>query len=240
MKAIILAAGRGTRLEPLTNNIPKCLIEVNGKSILKSELECLEKNGIEETVVVVGYLKDKIIKKFGDGFGQIEIRYIENPIHQDTGDAFSLQLAKDELKGDVIIIDGDVLFGEELIRRLMDTPYEICLAIDKKRVSERETKVKMAQSNKIIDIIRGGSTQGKCGRYIGIAKIGDESLLVFTNKLANLIKNNNNLKNIVYSQAILMMIKKGYDVYGIDMSDLLWAEIDTSEDLEYAKRTFRR
>ena len=84
MKAIILVAGMGTRLKPLTNEIPKCLTEVNGKPILINMIENLEKRGIEETILLIGYLGEKIKEKIDNIFGNMKITYVENKIYDKT------------------------------------------------------------------------------------------------------------------------------------------------------------
>jgi NDP-sugar pyrophosphorylase family protein len=78
MKAIILAAGEGTRLKPLTNTRPKPLIEIMGKSILEYNLECVYKD-VDEIFIVVKYLKEKIIEKFGNNYKKVKITYIDQP-----------------------------------------------------------------------------------------------------------------------------------------------------------------
>lgn len=244
MQAIILAAGMGTRLLPLTANIPKSLLKVGDKSILQNSLFTLYNCGLYEITIVIGYHSDKIKEEVkthkNNGLPKIEINYVENSLYQDTSDAFSLWLAKDELVDEAIIIDGDLLFTKEMIKRIinaLNTSGEVCLAIDKERISKRETSVQMA-SSKITKIIRGCTDTNVDGRYIGITGIKGDSLSIFKNKLDKMMKNNS--KNIaVHSHAIQMMINGGHYVYGIDMSDLPWAEIDTLEDFEYAKKIFK-
>lgn len=81
MQAIILVAGIGKRLRPITDSILKCLVPVNGKPMLFNTLELLESRGITEVVMVVGYLKEKVYEAVGRSFGEIEISYIENDIY---------------------------------------------------------------------------------------------------------------------------------------------------------------
>ena len=127
MKAIILVAGRGTRLKPLTDTIPKCLTEVNGKPILFNALEHLEKNKIEETILVVGYLRDKIEERIGNFFGNMKITYVKNDIYDKTNTSYSLWLAlKDLLIDDsLLVLEGDVFFEEELLKRFGRLKYNI-------------------------------------------------------------------------------------------------------------------
>ena len=94
LKTIILAAGSGTRLLPLTENIPKCLVEVGEIPILINTLNCLNKNCIEECVIVVGHHAEKVMGSIGNEFEDIKITYVENKIFEKTGNIYSLWLAK--------------------------------------------------------------------------------------------------------------------------------------------------
>jgi len=80
MKAVILAAGAARRLVPMINSIPKCLIKIGDKSILENQLDALQFYGIEDVLIVVGYLKEQIIEKIGNQYKTMNISYIENPL----------------------------------------------------------------------------------------------------------------------------------------------------------------
>ncbi|MFH1664412.1 MAG: sugar phosphate nucleotidyltransferase, partial [archaeon] len=117
MKAIILAAGKGLRMKPLTENTPKPLIELNGKSFIERQLTELNKAGITECIIVVGYLKEKIIKKFGKKFNKMKIEFAEQK--EQKGTAHGLNCAKDFIKKDFIQVNADLVFEAELIEELM-------------------------------------------------------------------------------------------------------------------------
>ena len=122
MKAIILAAGGGTRLRPLTNRVPKCLVEVRGKPILEHELASLEQVGIEHCVVVVGYLCEQVQERFGSMVGDMRLSYVTNQEHLKTNNLYSLWLARQQLADDILLLDGDLLFEPGLIADLMHHP----------------------------------------------------------------------------------------------------------------------
>src|SRR3989344_1314627 len=93
--AIILAAGLGSRLDPLTKEMPKCLVKVHGKQILRSTLEKLERARIEETVILVGYLANVVRKEIGSQLGRMKITYIESERYKETNNMYSLWLARE-------------------------------------------------------------------------------------------------------------------------------------------------
>ena len=120
-KAVILAAGFGTRLRPLTDLRPKPLVEVNGVSILHNALRNLEAVGVKDVTIVVGYRKDAIQYACGRQFGGLEISYVESTLFDKTGSAYSLWLAREALlRGDAYLLEGDVFFEDDALRRLRD------------------------------------------------------------------------------------------------------------------------
>lgn len=110
-KAVILAAGVGSRLRPLTNLRPNPLIEVNGTPILHNALRKLGAVGVEEVTIVVGYRKDAIQYAFGSRFGQLELNYVESTVFDRTDTAYSLWLARDALRSDdCYLLEDDAFF----------------------------------------------------------------------------------------------------------------------------------
>ena len=107
MKAIIIAAGIGSRLGDLTKDLPKPLVDVNGKSILQRQIEIFNKFGIDEIFIVTGYKHDKI--KFSN------VSYIYNSEYQQTEQIGSLMKARNQISGDLIISFGDILFEEKIL-----------------------------------------------------------------------------------------------------------------------------
>ena len=128
MQAIILAAGMGKRLKSYTKDATKCMVKVNGKTLIEYTIEALAANKIERLVVVVGYkgvlLKDFIASKFNDkNLNGMKIDYIENPVYDTTNNIYSLFLAGSEMaKDDTILLESDLIFKPEILSRLIATP----------------------------------------------------------------------------------------------------------------------
>jgi len=114
-KAIILAAGIGSRLEPFTEHTPKCLAPINGVPILTNMLTHLSDSGVEETVIVVGYLKEGIYDLIGTSFNGMKVSYIESDRYATTNNIYSLWLAREHLTEDVILLESDVFFERLLL-----------------------------------------------------------------------------------------------------------------------------
>jgi len=115
MKALILAAGDGKRLRPLTYTTPKGMIPVNGVPMLVNALSQIEKIGIKSAVIVVGHLKEKIYDAIGRKFGGVDITYVENKIYDKTNNVYSLWLARNYLNDDALMLECDLFYKENLI-----------------------------------------------------------------------------------------------------------------------------
>jgi histidinol-phosphate/aromatic aminotransferase/cobyric acid decarboxylase-like protein/NDP-sugar pyrophosphorylase family protein len=124
-KAIILAAGTGKRLSPFTDRLPKCLAPVNGVPILINALRQLNIAGINEVVIVVGHLKEKIRERVKDSFDGMQVTYIESEVYDKTNNVYSLWLAREHMTQDVLLLEGDVFFDKQVIDRMLATSGNI-------------------------------------------------------------------------------------------------------------------
>ena len=109
-RAVILAAGLGSRMGSLTTSVPKCLVEVNGVPILFRSLRVLASAGVTEAVVVVGYEADQVRRRVGDTFAGMQIKYVDAPLFDQTNNICSLWDARRYLSEDILLIEGDVVF----------------------------------------------------------------------------------------------------------------------------------
>ena len=128
-KAIILAAGIGSRLVPFTEHTPKCLVTVNDIPILCNTLTHLADTGVEETVIVVGYLKEKIYEQIGKSFNGMKISYIESDRYETTNNIYSLWLAREHLSEDVLLLDSDVFFERSLLENMFTNGHRNIAAV---------------------------------------------------------------------------------------------------------------
>lgn len=130
MKVIILAAGQGSRLRPLTDHCPKCMVEVNGRSIIERQLTTMHKCGIEDSdiTVIAGYRNDVLKEKFSG----TSIHFIVNEEYESTNMVCSLMCARKltEQEEDILISYGDIIYGEEVLRKILDTQDEMSVVVD--------------------------------------------------------------------------------------------------------------
>ena len=128
-KAIILAAGAGRRMGPFTDHDPKCLAPVNGVPILVNALNHLADVGMQETVIVVGHLKEKIYDMIGSSFKGMTVSYIESDRYETTNNIYSLWLAREHLTEDIVLLEADVFFERLLLDRLLSHEKENVAAV---------------------------------------------------------------------------------------------------------------
>ncbi len=118
-RAIILAAGRGSRLQPFTANLPKCLVEIGGESLLKRALRGLASQGIKQAVIVIGYESELVRERIGSTFSGVDVVYIEAPDYATTNNIRSLWDVRRYLDQDILLLEADVAFDPEVIAALL-------------------------------------------------------------------------------------------------------------------------
>jgi len=233
MKAVILAAGQGTRMAEITKDKPKPLIEINGKTILKRQLEILFKNNFEKIIIVVGYKAEKIKAEIKN---KKNIEIIENIEYKTTDNIYSLYLAKENLKGEeFILLNGDTVFDEEIIKKIVTTKNQNITPVDSKHYDLEELKIK-EKNGFVVKILPKSTPKSESdGSTIGIFKFSSEGSNTLFNEIERLTKEG--VKNKWFEYA-LNNVLKNIKMYKMDIRGLKWIEIDTVEDVEKSQMLF--
>lgn len=156
MQAIILAAGMGKRLKELTQNNTKCMVKVNGVTLIDRMLHQIEKQHLSRIIIVVGYEGQKLIDYIGALDIQTPIVYINNPIYDKTNNIYSLALAKDWLcKDDTLLFESDLIFEDSVLEALVTDPRETLALVDKYESWMDGTCVKLADDDSIEAFVPG-------------------------------------------------------------------------------------
>lgn len=241
MKAIVLAAGIGQRLQPLTNRLPKCLLEVGGKPLVDYYFTAFGKSGIDEVVYIVGHEAELIKKRLGNLYLGVKVRYIQNPIYKSSGSAYSVSLAKNEFTKDPFIIsDGDMLFPPELLKRIIEAEHDNIMMVenDPTKFSEEPVWV-LAEKGIVTHATKKLTDKSKLiGECIGLFKFGGKAPEALINGLQNHI----NIHGVTaqYDDAY-NDVYPHLQVHSILTQGLPWAEIDREGDLEKArKETYKK
>jgi len=237
MKVIILAAGISSRLRPLTENTPKCLLKIGKKLILERMLDNLINNGLNDFVFVTGYLEDQIKDFVTTNYPNINVSFIYNDVYNTTNNIYSLWMTKDAVKGeDVLLLDGDIIFDQKIITLLLDSNYKNCLALRSEGgIAEEEIKVTLGMDKSIKEISKTIDPLVAVGESIGIEKFSSKYMDTLFGKLDTMILKQNNV-NVFYEAAFEETINEGEKIYSIDVGSLKCMELDTVEDAELAEK----
>lgn len=156
MQAIILAAGMGKRLKELTQNNTKCMVKVNGVSLIDRMLHQIAKKDISRIIIVVGYEGQKLIDYISTLDIQVPIKYVNNPIYNKTNNIYSLALAKNYLlEDDTLLFESDLIFEDSVLDALTEDPRGTLALVDKYESWMDGTCVKIAQDDTIEAFIPG-------------------------------------------------------------------------------------
>jgi len=235
MKAVILAAGIASRLRPLTDDTPKCLLKVGEKSILELTIDNIIANDIHDVIIVTGYLQEKIKNFVSNKYPDLNVTYIYNEVYESTNNIYSLWLTKESLSGDeMLLMDSDIIFDKEIITKLLASEYESCLALKQHDVQDEEIKVKVNENGRVLEIGKEVPLQDAIGESIGIEKFGAETLSqLFTIMDRKIVVEKN--VNQFYEAAFQELADNGANIYTVDTTDYICMEIDTAADLEAAR-----
>ena len=248
MKAIFIAAGKGSRLGSLTNNLPKPLVDVNGKSIIERQINLLSKKNINDIVIVTGYKKEKFTFK--------NIEYVFNPNFLTDEQAGSLMRAREKFSGDVLIMFGDILFDEQILEQVLNVNDHIAIAIDKnwkKSYLERndnpidKAEKVLLKNNKIVQVSAkqiDADLNVETGELLGIMKLSSEGSKILIEHYEKLENNHTGKFHDAesFQKAKFVDILQELTSTGISINPIIitgnWCEIDTPDDLARAKKIF--
>ncbi len=235
MKAVILAAGIASRLRPLTDHTPKCLLKVGTRSLLERTVDALVENGITELVIVTGYLKEMIESFMTSRYPQLSIEFIHNDRYESTNNIYSLWMTKEAVLGrNVLLLDSDILFDPGVIKKLLESPDPDCLALNVHELGEEEIKVITDPvSGKITEISKTCPVEKAIGESVGIERISSGFLKVLFAELDRMILEDQQV-NVFYEAAFENIISQGAAFYPVDITALFSMELDTVEDFRTA------
>jgi len=233
MKAIILAAGVGKRFKEVTDQRPKCLIEIRGKTLLERTLTALGAAGVTEAVVVIGYRGDMLRQTIGALCAGVRVRYVFNDRFE-KGAILSLWSAREEFDDDILIMDADVLFPVALINRLVRSAHGNCFLLDASAANTGEEQMLLTRGGRVLNIVRGGSGDfDLIGESVGFLKVSRTDTPLLRVILDDLVAQGRD--SIEHEEAFpLFLAQREVGFERVD--DLPWTEIDFPADLARAEQ----
>lgn len=238
LKAIILAAGEGTRLRPYTLDRPKCMVEVDGVSLLDRQLAVLATEAITPVILIGGY-RIEMLKRPG-----VEIR--ENPRYAETNMVWTLFCAEDDLEGDVLLCYGDIVYSHDILQNLLNSKAEISVAIDldwesywrarnENPLDDAET-LKLSSDGQILEIGQRPTSMKEIeGQYMGLIKFSAKGIKQLQSafhaaKLKGDVRGKP-LEKTYMTDLLQNMIDSGIRLDAVTVNGG-WVEVDTVSDLE--------
>lgn len=236
MKAIILAAGIASRLRPLTDTTPKCLLKIGERSLLERAFDALIQNGFDEFVIVTGYRQQQITDFLNVRYPQQKITFIYNERYESTNNIYSLWLTRPHVdKENVLLLDSDILFDPQIVAGLLNSDKKDILALNRHELGAEEIKVIVDQEQKVLEISKVCSITDAVGESIGIEKMSASYTKSLFCELEVMIEKEG-LDNIFYERAFERLIPQGHSFYVLDTTQFFSAELDTVEDFEQAQK----
>ncbi len=230
MKAIIFNSGLGTRLRPLTNDTPKCLIDLGGFSILERMINSLKDNNVKDIVITTGYLEDKIKSFVKAKYPDLNVVFVNNPIYDKTNYIYSMWLAREALKdSDTTILHGDLVYDPKLLTKVLEQEESSALIKQAGALPEKDFKAEI-QDNMISKI--GVDIFGDNAKFCApLYKFSADDLGLWFDKIGEFVKaeNINCYAENAFNELPDLKIKPVY------YDNELCSEIDDHADLERVK-----
>ncbi len=239
MKALILAAGIGSRLRPQTNEIPKCLIKINKQdSILDTQIKALISGNVKDITVVVGYRASMIKDYIKENYTEINFTFIENEKYLTTNNMYSFLLAKPYLENQSFVsLNADVAIDSQIISKLVESPSINLIAVDKNSYSEESMKIKIEEpTGKITGISKQIKEEDSYATSIDVYKISKDASRDIFAIAQCFIETGDEDK---WFEVALNEGFQNNDFYPKDIKGLKWFEIDDQEDLILARDLFQ-
>ncbi|MFK4004253.1 sugar phosphate nucleotidyltransferase [Qipengyuania sp. NPDC077563] len=233
--AILLSAGQGSRLLPLTAERPKCLIDFSGKSLIEWQVEMLARAGVKRIDVVTGFMTDQVeehVARIDDQ--RVEITCHFNPFFKVADNLGSCWIVRERMKGDFLILNGDTLVSEDIVRRVQEgSDWPIAVTVDVKPAYDSDDmKVSRGQNGRLARIGKTLTAEVSNAESIGFLAFRGEGVELFRETVRQTMRTPDGV-NHWYLKVIDMIADSGKvgtkSIEGMD-----WAEVDFSNDIETA------
>ena len=235
-KAIILSAGKGSRLLPLTEDRPKCLIEVSGRSLLEWQLDSLAASGIAEMVIVTGFRDDLVDEVAARWPG---VRTLFNPFYHVADNLGSVWLARGEFDRDVLLLNGDTLVSPALVARVLAAPpHAIAVTVDEKDDYDADDMKVLREGDRLLRIGKSLRFGGYNAESIGLLAFRGDGPRRFTDQVEKMMHTDEGTRRW-YLRAIDALARET-EVHVVSIKGEEWQEVDFHEDVAKARELTAR
>ena len=236
MKALILSAGQGSRLLPLTAERPKCLLPIGPKMLLEWQIDILSRGGLEEIVVVTGF-RAPMVREVLDRLVRpgLAIRTVFNPFYAVADNLASCWLARHEMNGDFLVVNGDTLFESQVLQRVLAAAgAPVIVTIDRKSSYDADDMKVQLDGARLVAIGKTLPSQNVHGESIGLLAFREEGPRLFAEAIDRSMHTAEGLTS--WYLKVIGHLAKAHRVETASVEGLAWGEVDYNADLRRAER----
>ena len=233
MKAIILSAGQGKRLLPLTERVPKCMLPVAGRPLISRQIDGLLKRGVDDITVVVGFGAEVVETGIAQRYASPRIRTLYNPFYTITDNLVSCWVARGEMQDEFLILNGDTLYADEVLQTLLAAPeHPITLAVSRKDSYDDDDMKVIRDGDRLLQVGKKLSRDQVNAESIGMMTFRGEGPRLFRDAMDAALRTPAALSQW-YLSLIDALANAGV-VFTQEIPADGWAEVDSPADLERA------
>jgi choline kinase len=238
MKAVILSAGQGKRLMPLTADNPKCLVNIEGQSIIEWQINELHKGGIDQVSVVVGYQADRVRQLLHSRYHSQRVHALINPTYAWADNLFSCWVARAEMDEEFILLNGDTLFEAAVLRRVLQAPARPVTVVTHKKPHYDADDMKVAlDGQRLIRIGKDLPIDQVDGESIGMILFRGEGPALFREAVETALSDSAALNKWYLS--VIDEMAQSLPIWTCSANGLQWCEVDFPADLNNARNVVR-
>lgn len=239
MKAILLSAGQGSRLLPLTLNRPKCLLPLGDETILARQIRELMSCGLRDITVVVGFCAEAVERELARlRTRSVSLKTLFNPFYAVADNLGSCWLARDEMKSSFLLVNGDTVFERGIVDRLLaaEPRWPITLTIDRKPFYDADDMKVVVEGERLLRVGKTIDGVRIDGESIGVSVYSGQGVRLFRDTLQQMLRTPQNVKSW-YLKAIDALAHRGH-VGTLLIEGLRWGEVDYPQDLDRVRSLF--
>jgi choline kinase len=232
VRAILLAAGVGSRVQSPSDATPPCLLEIGGKTLLRRQLDALATLGIPEAVVVVGHRKEQVAAEAARGPAEVRVRVVENARYL-RGEVLSLWHACQESDDDVLIVDAALLFPQEMLARLLATPDTNAFAVDEQVRDSGDAPKVVCEDGWVVEVAKKiGQDPRVRGQTVGMLRLSADAAEILRGILEELIETDK--ESLGYEDAFRELAGE-VPIGVVEVGDLPWVYVGERDCLNRAR-----
>jgi choline kinase len=237
VKGLILAAGMGTRLLPLTADRPKPLVDIGGVTLMGRMIAQCAEIGLDEVVIVTGYMHDFVVQWLQEHPAPIPTRTVLNSQYATINNAHSVFVAREAMEGEAFVkFDGDLILETGILQRLVDHPAPTTAVIDAAGALDAEAmKAIVDEDSSVRAFGKWLELSESSGESIGVEKIGAEDGAAFFDAIHQRVHVDGEL-DIYYEDVYHTLLQRDWSMAAITTEGGIWSEVDNAEDLAFARK----